>query len=142
MPPTSGSFSIDVFTRVVIVVSSIVSPIVLPQPIVASGAARITASIAVFQQPSFFIPASVTPGRRCPRPSDGCNLHARDVESRVDHQDFACDSARRVAQQKRGGIADLAGVDVTAKWCALAIHVENARESADPHRGNGLDGTG
>src|SRR3954468_16384632 len=93
VPPTPGSLSIAVLTRVVIVVSSIVSPMVFPQP-ATSGAAITDASSVIFQQPSFCI----TGLRRIRGPkgpalpptwATGCKLHTRDVEARVHHQHLA-----------------------------------------------------
>src|ERR1051325_5595345 len=67
VPLTFGSLSMAVFTRGVIVVSSIVSPIVLPQP-ATSGAATSAASNVIFKQPSFCMygPSAHLPGPKGP----------------------------------------------------------------------------
>src|SRR5262245_58270925 len=125
-PPTFGSFSIAVFTRVVMVVSSMASPTVLPQP-AASDVATMAASNRRFQLLSFFIGLASVPG-------EGCNLHARDVIAGVDHQDFTSHALGGIAEEKRRGFADLRRVHVAPQRRALAIDVENGREASDPHR--------
>src|SRR5215216_282848 len=96
-PPTLGSLSIAVFTRVVIVVSSMASPTVFPQAEV-SGATRISANIDDFHQLIFFIP-SLRDRRGWPsRCGKRCNLHARDVEAGVDEQHLPGHTAAGITQ--------------------------------------------
>src|SRR5262245_27987707 len=78
-PPTTGSLSSDVLTRVVIVASSIVSPTLLPHPVSISGAiSAMTSSRAVVLDGPFIV---------SPRQARS-TLHAGGVIAGVDHQDF------------------------------------------------------
>src|SRR6478752_8425128 len=125
-PPTAGSLSIAVFTRVVIVVSSIVSPMVLPHP-ATSGTTRIVARSDLFQQPRFRITAL--------HAEADCNLHARDVKSRVDHQHLAGDATCGVAEKKCRRFTHFTRFDVAAKRRPVAVHAEDAGEPGYPGRG-------
>src|SRR5437870_12479703 len=68
----------------------------------------------------------------------GCNLHARDVETRIDHQDLAGDPAAGVAEKERRGVAHFAGRDVSAQRRAVAIHTKDAGDPRYAGAGNWL----
>src|SRR5690349_15611888 len=139
-PPTAGSFSMAVLTRVVIVVSSMASETVLPQPAARGRASRnasvhdvrrllssrITTLRAGEVQPT--CPAVAALGtangavsgmrRRphVPSPSVLCReLHTGHVEPGVNHQHLAGDAPGGVTQEKGRGITDFGGVDVAAQ---------------------------
>src|SRR5688572_17938875 len=144
-PPTAGSFSIAVFTRVVMVVSSIVSPTVLPHAAV-SGSSNARASSHRVPKFNRFMPASTSVRARQYRllrcagvRGSGCNLHARDVEARVDHDYFAGDAARGVAEEERRTFGHFGGIDVTPERRPIAIDRQDVGKARDARGGECLD---
>src|SRR5207237_2694603 len=91
-------------------------------------------------RPSSNLPGPKGPGARSR--GAGCKLHTCDVEAGVDHQDLAGNALRGVTQKERGRLAYFARLDVAPQRRTIAVDAENAREPADAHRGNRLDGTG
>ena len=59
-------------------------------------------------------------------PGRALNLHTGDVEPRIDHQHFARHALAGIAQEKRCGFPNFAGIDVPPQRRPVAIDVENA----------------
>src|SRR3970282_508732 len=112
MPPTSGSFSRAVLTRVVIVASSIVSPTVFPQD-VASTANTSRNAISTGERVLRIM-------GRAPGLSRS-KLHARDVIAAVDHEHLASDAARGRSEKEAGGVGDLRRLDIAPERSAIAV---------------------
>ena len=66
-------------------------------------------------------------------------LHADDVVSGVDHQNFASDTAAGIAQQEHRRVSNLVALDRPAKRRPLPDDPENIRESANSGRRQGLE---
>ncbi len=142
MAPTCGSFSSAVFTRAVIVASSIVSPIVFPHAanisgsshaIVIAAAVRRTSCLVIMDSTSVVVPCNHdADGRSLKRaPSSMAQLSgsADDVEAGVHHQDLTGDRTAGRTEQKHGGIGNLGELHVAPQWRTVPVHLKDVRES-------------
>src|SRR5688572_2861129 len=109
-PPTSGSFRSDVFTRVVMVASSIVSPTLLPHAETNSGASSVRTSRNAVNGLYVFIELPPDSPDRTGASSFGVEeskLHAGGVVAGVHHQHLRGHAAAGRAQQEHRRIRDL-----------------------------------
>src|SRR5690606_7281569 len=80
--------------------------------------------------------------------SGGCvglvveQLHAHNVEARVDIVDFAGDAGRKVGQEVEAGTADIVDIDVAAHGGVRLLVVQHVAKARDAGGGQRLDGAG
>src|SRR5688572_29150168 len=152
-PPTAGSFRSAVFTRVVIVASSIVSPTLLPQAPASKGVTSTIASSTLVNLVRVIMqfPPVATAANAMPDPwpmrqfgMEGCRRrqvvsNAHDVEATIHGNYAACDPAACWTKQETRGVAYLGRLDVSAQRRTFAVDLQDLREATDACRGERLD---